>query len=126
MTELLSTLTIVLPVFLVIGLGFALRRTALIDANFLYQLNRLIYYIALPSLLFYKIGTADFGASFNEALVLGLILVIAIGFALSYTWAALRGYPPAVRGTFSQGAFRGNLAYIGLAMVFTGVRHFRH
>ena len=128
MAILLTTLTIVLPVFLVIGLGFALKRTALIDSHFLYQLNRLIYYIALPSLLFYKIGSADFAASFNEALVLGLILTVALGFALSYAWASLRGYPPAVRGTFSQGAFRGNLAYIGLALVFNayGEEGFAH
>jgi len=111
-------LTIVLPVFLVIVLGYLLRRLELIDATFLYQTNRLVYYICLPLLLFYKIGTADFFANFNGALVIGSALAIAAGFLLSYGYAALRGYPPAARGAFSQGAFRGNLAYMGLAIVF--------
>jgi len=110
-------LTIVLPVFLVIALGYLLRRLALIDADFLFQTNRLVYYICLPLLLFYKIGTADFFASFNGALVLGSTLAVAAGFCLSYGYAVLRGYPPAARGAFSQGSFRGNLAYIGLAIV---------
>jgi hypothetical protein len=111
-------LTIVLPVFLVIVLGYLLKRLELIDATFLYQTNRLVYYICLPLLLFYKIGTADFFANFNGALVIGSAMAIAAGFLLSYGYAALRGYPPAARGAFSQGAFRGNLAYMGLAIVF--------
>jgi len=114
----LDILTIVIPVFLVIGLGFVLKRLNLIDDHFLFQTNRLVYYVALPLLLFYKIGTADFFANFNGSLVVGSSLVIAIGFAVSYGYAALRGYAPATRGAFSQGAFRGNLAYIGLAIVF--------
>ncbi len=110
-------LAVVLPVFLVIGLGYFLKRIGLIDSAFLFQTNRLVYYVALPLLLFYKIGTADFFANFNGALVIGASLAIAIGFILSYGYAALRGYPPAARGSFSQGSFRGNLAYIGLAIV---------
>jgi len=111
-------LNIVLPVFLIIGLGYALRRIGLIDADFLFQTNRLVFYVALPLLLFYKIGTADFYTSFNGMLVMVSCLVIVIGFALSYGYASLRGYAPETRGAFSQGAFRGNLAYMGLAIVF--------
>jgi malate permease and related proteins len=111
-------LVIVLPVFLVIGAGSALKLTRLVDAGFLFQLNRIVYYLALPALLFYKISTADFSASFNSTLMIGLIAGTAAGFVLSYAWGVLRAYPPAVRGTFTQGAFRGNIAYIGLAMVF--------
>jgi predicted permease len=118
MSLFLEIITIVLPVFLVIALGYLLKRLGLIDSAFLHQTNRLVYYIALPLLLFYKIGTADFGTSFNGALVVGSSLAISAGFLLSYGYASLRRYPPAARGTFSQGAFRGNLAYIGLAIVF--------
>lgn len=118
MTLFLEIITIVLPVFLVIGLGSLLKRLELIDSAFLHQTNRLVYYIALPLLLFYEIGTSDFRASFNGVLVIGSALAIAAGFLLSYGYASLRRYPPEARGTFSQGAFRGNLAYIGLAIVF--------
>jgi malate permease and related proteins len=111
-------LVIVLPVFLVIVTGTVLKWTRLADAGFLFELNRMVYYLALPSLLFYKISTADFSASFNGALMLGLLISITAGFVLSYGYGALRAYPPSIRGTFSQGAFRGNLAYIGLAIVY--------
>ncbi|TRO81153.1 AEC family transporter [Desulfuromonas acetexigens] len=114
----IDILNIVLPVFLVIALGYGLKRLNLIDQAFLLQTNRLVYYVCLPLLLFYKIGAADFLANFNGALVLGSAAAIAIGFFVSYAYAALRRYPPEARGAFSQGAFRGNLAYMGLAIVF--------
>ena len=109
---------IVLPVFLVIGLGFSLKKTGLVNSEFLFNLNRLIYYIALPALLFYKIATADFFASFNGPLLAALVISTLIIFFLSYGYGSLRGYRPSVHGAFCQGAFRGNLAYIGLAIVY--------
>lgn len=114
----LDILLIVLPVFLVIGLGFCLRWTGLVDSGFILQLNRLIYFIALPALLFYKIAVADFFASFNGLLLIVMLASVFLAFLFSYGYAALRGYAPEVRGSFCQGAFRGNLAYIGLAIVF--------
>jgi predicted permease len=110
-------LTIVLPVFVVIVLGYALKRAGLIDAAFLFQTNRLVYYVCLPLLLFHEIGRADFAASFNGRLVAGSIAAVTITFLASYLYTVLRGYPPAARGVFSQGAFRGNIAYVGLAIV---------
>ncbi|PLX93686.1 MAG: AEC family transporter [Desulfuromonas sp.] len=118
MQLILDIVTIVLPVFLVISLGGALRAWRLIDETFLMQTNRLVYYVCLPLLLFYKIGTADFKSNFNPALVLASAAAIALAFLLSYAYAVWRRYPPAARGAFSQGAFRGNLAYMGLAIVF--------
>lgn len=109
-------LNIVLPVFSVILLGWLLQRFQLIDQTFLQQTNRLVYYVCLPLLLFYKIGTADFFANFNGRLVIGSVVAVMITFCISYLYAGFRHYPPAARGAFSQGAFRGNIAYMGLAL----------
>jgi predicted permease len=109
---------IVLPVFLVVGLGYGVKRSSLLNDSFVFQLNKLVYYLALPSLLFYKIASAEFRTSFNLSLVVGLALVVLVGFCLSYVFAIVRGYAEEVRGTFCQCAFRGNLAYVGLAIVF--------
>jgi len=109
-------INIVLPVFSVIALGWLLRRWGLIDALFLKQTNRLVYYVCLPLLLFYKIGSADFFANFNGRLVVGSIAAVTLTFLVSYTYAVVRGYPNNARGVFSQGAFRGNIAYMGLAI----------
>lgn len=114
----LDILIIVLPVFLVIGLGFGLKMAHLIDASFLYQLNRLVYFLALPALLFHEIARADFSASFNGLMLAGMLAATLLTFFLAYGFAAWRGYPPEACGSFCQGSFRGNIAYIGLAIVF--------
>ncbi|SEA54612.1 hypothetical protein SAMN05660420_02399 [Desulfuromusa kysingii] len=116
MQPFIETLTIVLPIFIVIGLGTLLKQLRLFDEAFLQQTNRLVYVIFLPLLLFHKIGKADFSSSFNAPLVIGSTLVVALGFALAYFYSGKCQYSPAIRGSFSQGAFRGNLAYIGLAI----------
>jgi predicted permease len=121
MSDFFSILNIVLPVFAVIALGTLLKRLGLIDADFLRQTNRLVYYVCLPLLLFYEIGRADFLANFNGRLVVGSILAVTVTFLVSYIYTVVRSYPPAARGVFSQGAFRGNIAYIGLAIVFNAL-----
>lgn len=115
----LTTLNIVLPVFAVMALGVLLRRRGIIGQEFLWQTNRLLYLVLLPLLLFYKIGTANFEASFNLALTLGMLAALSLGAMLSYAMAAWSGYPPEDRGSFSQGAFRGNFAYVGLPIVLS-------
>lgn len=111
-------LLIVLPVFFVTALGFFLKMTKLVDTSFLNQMNKLIYYVALPALLFHKVAKADFSASFNAYLLLGMMLAVVIAFGVSYGYGLLRGYSPKARGAFCQGAFRGNMAYVGLAIAF--------
>ena len=116
MQPFIETITIVFPIFLVIGLGTLLKQLKLFDEAFLQQTNRLVYVVFLPLLLFYKIGKADFSSFFNAPLVIGSTLVIVIGFVLSWYYTGKRQYPAEIRGSFCQGAFRGNLAYIGLAI----------
>jgi len=89
MNLLLEIAAIVLPVFIVMLLGNILRRAGMIDDRFILQSNRLVFNISLPMLLFYKIGTADFTANFNAALLLGAALAILVGFGGSYAYAAM-------------------------------------
>jgi predicted permease len=119
MQAFLTTLNIVLPVFAIIGLGALLRNKGLVDPSFLTQTNRLLYFILLPLLLFYKIGSADFETNFNLNLTLGMLATLSLGAVLSYGLALAFGYSPEDRGSFSQGAFRGNLAYVGLPIVLS-------
>ena len=113
-----TIIEIVLPVFLIIALGYTIRRTGLVDDHFFQQTNGLVFYICLPILLFYSIGTADFSTSFNFRLVLATSAGVASCFLIAYLYGAWRKYPAPVHGSFCQGSFRGNLAYIGLAIVY--------
>ena len=113
-----NVLEIVLPVFVVIGLGYAIRCRGLVDDKFFSQVNLLVYYVCLPLLLIYKIATADFSTSFNFNLVIATSAGVACCFVIAYLYGHWRRFPAPILGSFCQGSFRGNLAYIGLAIIF--------
>lgn len=105
------------PVFVVIALGAVLRRSGFLSESFLRELNRVVYWIALPALLFGKIVSAPAigpaaGKSFAIALA-GTLAAVLIGYAVAL---AMR-VPGRSVGTFVQASFRGNLAYVGLPVV---------
>lgn len=114
----LSLVSIIMPVFLLMGLGYVLRRKMIVGDGFLHDANRLLYLICLPCLLFVKIAAVPLAVSFNAHLVLGSVGALLATFFGAYWFAVLAGYGPSVIGVFSQGAARGNLAYIGLAIIY--------
>lgn len=110
-------LNVVLPVFLIIALGFAIRRIHFVDKVFLDKISHLAYFVAVPSLLVWKIGTASFDLNFNPRLIVGSYAAVAACGAAAYLAARLLRLPPREVGSFTQGSFWGNLTYIGLPIL---------
>jgi len=114
----LNVIEIVLPVFLIIALGYGIRRSELVNDHFFEQVNGLVFYICLPILLFYKISTADFSTNFNISLVFATSSAVGCCFLIAYLYGTWRRFSAPIHGAFCQGSFRGNLAYFGLAIVY--------
>jgi predicted permease len=111
------------PLVLLIGLGAALARVRFLGREFMADLNKLAFWIALPALLFRAaISQAEPGA--DTWRLLAVVLAATFAIALIAWGASLGlGLPKTARGTMMQSAFRGNLAYIGipvLASITTG------
>ena len=115
MAEILKT---ILPIFVIILLGWSLRRLDFMKEGFVKPANRLVYYVAIPAMIFREIAEAELVQHFSLVLVamtlLPLILVALAGLILA------RGIRlPRYRvGSFLQCSFHGNLGYIGLAVAF--------
>ncbi|WP_462323491.1 AEC family transporter [Desulfoplanes sp.] len=116
-----SIVTTILPVFLVMGLGYAIRRKGLVGDTFLADANRLLYYVCLPCLLFVKIAAVPVDMAFNPMLIVGSIGALVLTFGASYGFARMAGYSKGVVGVFSQAGSRGNMAYMGLAVIYYGL-----
>ncbi len=107
------------PVFLLIAVGAVLQLTRLVSADFLKEANRITYWLGLPALLFSQLA-----GSFRDASGAGAMLTVMLGATLlvivaAYGVALLLRVPGAVLGTFVQGGFRGNLAFVGLPVIFS-------
>ena len=109
-----STLT---PIVLVIALGTALRGSGFVTAGLFRETNRLVYWVGLPCLLFYKIA----GTDIQYGIALRICGTLAVGtvacLVLAYVLCWLMRLQRHEQGAFVQGAYRGNLAYVGLPVV---------
>ncbi len=107
------------PVFLLIAVGAVLQLTRLVSADFLKEANRITYWLGLPALLFSQLA-----GSFRDASGAGAMLTVMLGATLlvigaAYAVALFQRVPGAALGTFVQGGFRGNLAFVGLPVIFS-------
>jgi len=111
----MNLINIVLPIFLVIGLGYALRRSSFIPEAMNAWLSRFVFYVAAPALLFHATarGSFEWGTRLPVLLIAGgTTALVALG-----VYAAGRRLPPARRGVLAQGCHRSNTVFIGLPVV---------
>ena len=113
----MQIINILAPVFLIIVLGVLLKRTNFLSAEFVSGLNNLVYWIGLPCLLFYEIVIAKYDGVAAKTTFLVVLGGMAGSIVAGYLIAGLLKIPAGAVGTFVQGAFRGNLMYIGLPIV---------
>lgn len=102
------------PIFGLIVLGHLLRRGSIPSTEFWEVIDRLVYWVLLPSLLFYKMSTAQF-----DARLVGSYTVVVIGAFLASVIIALlsgrlAGFAGPVASSLLQGASRHN-TFISLA-----------
>lgn len=115
---------ILAPILLLVVIGFFLAHLRFLGKAFMDDLNKLVFWIALPALLFRSVAHTDKPGSSTLALLALLFVGTVIIAAAGWLGAGLLRLHPSSKGTLSQSAFRGNLAYIGipvLAYTFEGL-----
>lgn len=114
----MDILTTIIPIFAVIILGWFASVRGFIPSEFLGPANRLVYYIAIPAMIFRSISRSSFTSQFDiKVLVITLLSILAI---FGFAWSA--GLITRIRqrqmSAFVQDSFHGNLGYIGLAVAY--------
>ncbi len=109
----MSIALIIFPIFALILMGGAARRW--MDEAFWRGLERLIYFVFFPALLFHTLSHArmDFGAA-TPMLLVGIAFTV-LGMGLGYLGKFLFRDPPRVFAAAFQCSFRFN-SYVGLAV----------
>ena len=82
---------VVLPVFLLIGFGYAAARAKLLSDDAIDGLMRFSQSFAIPCLLFRSISTLDLSTSFDPGLLLSFYIGAFAGFAAGFA-AARKGF----------------------------------
>lgn len=103
------------PIFVLLALGVWFKRIHLINDSFVEAGSKLVFTVALPSLLFLSISKTQLGETTDFHLVLYAAGISVVSVVLLEFIAYFMIKPPADRGVVVQGAFRSNMGIIGLA-----------
>ena len=108
----------IVPIFVIIILGMVLKARDLLPAGIIGPLNRLVYYIAIPCMIFSAVVRASFRVDFDALLLVGTLVPVCAVFGAAFILGRLLAVRRDQMGTFLQISFHGNLGYIGLAVCF--------
>ena len=115
--NIIFTGNVVAPVFLLIALGYFVKRINVINENFVEITSKFVYSVSLPALVFINITEIDL----SEAIDFNQIIYIyaATLFNFFIVWALSIPFIKDGKNlsVFVQGAFRSNFAIVGFAIV---------
>lgn len=116
-----EVVNVLLPIFAVIALGTVLRQSGFASPQLFRETNRLVYWVALPAFLFYTSAESQLQGDAAARVLAALVGGMAATLALGYLLARLLRLPPPTTAAFVQGAYRSNVAYIGLPISLLAV-----
>ena len=82
MENLVISFNVVMPLFLLIALGYGLKKSNMYDTTVLKTLNKLVFKVFLPVYLFHSIYSKDLSEAFNIKVIVFAIVSVFIWFAL--------------------------------------------
>lgn len=116
MENLIFSLNVTVPIFLLMILGFLLKKLGVIDDVFASKMNKFVFLVPLPVLLFEDLSTVDFAQVWNMKFVLFCFVVtlvcIILAALVSFLW-----HDKSIQGEFIQASYRSSAALIGIAFI---------
>lgn len=114
--DLIFSANVVVPIFLLILLGYFLTRIKLWDEHFLKIANNVCFKVLLPVLLFYNVATANIFEVFNLKLILYVCGCAILIFGIVFFICPLFIKDQKKRGVMIQGTFRSNFLLFGVPL----------
>ncbi len=114
----MTIISTIVPIFIIIFLGLFAKQKGFITPEFLNPANRLVYYIAIPAMIFSSISKAVLKTEMNLIVILVTLGTLAAITAVAWGVSRFLKTTKQSKGSFIQCSFHGNLGYIGLAVAF--------
>ena len=104
----------IVPLFLIIAVGYGVKRLGWIGLEEVRRFNKVTFYTFMPVMLFYNIYISDFSQAVRLPYVL-FVVGMALGMAVvAFGVVLLAEKAPERRGVMIQAAFRSNFVLLGL------------
>ncbi len=106
----------ILPVFAVIAVGAVAGHFERFGERTATVLNDLVYWIALPALIFTSVAGADLSAGIPGSALIASVAVLLVAYALGWLAARLARRPPREANAVGLVAGWGNVGYLGIPL----------
>ena len=106
----------ILPIILLIALGYGLKQIGFLDEIFLKKANAFVFNVALPVLLFYNVYSIESLSALNWSVIGFVMVAILIIFILGMLTVKFCTNDPRKKGVILQCIFRSNFAIIGIPL----------
>ena len=113
---LFTAVNAVVPVVLLILLGYILKQKGFINADFVKIGNKLVFNVCLPCMLFINVYSIESFSSINWNIVIYSVVMLVVIFILGLGSSLMITKVPERRGVILQCTFRSNIAIIGLSL----------
>ncbi len=117
MENLILSLNIVCPVFLLIILGWFLKKRGTMTEEFRAKATTLVFYWALPASLLKQVAESDIVSIFSLNFTLYSLMSVTAVFAATWFLAERLIKDKSQISAIVHGAFRSNFAYVGLPII---------
>lgn len=114
MENLMISANAVLPMCLVMALGYGTRRLGWLRREEISTINKIAFRIFLPCLLYYNVYCSDLSGSFDPLLMAYAVGGVLLTFGLALGYTLLTEKLPERRGVLIQGMFRSNYVIMGI------------
>lgn len=116
MENLIFSLNATIPIFLMMLLGMLFRKLGWMDEVFAAKMNKFVFLVPLPVLLFEQLATVDFSEVWDIKFIIFCFVVTAISITIS-TLISLLWKDRSVKGEFIQATYRSSAALLGIAFI---------
>ena len=117
MENLIFSLNATAPIFALMVLGYLFRRISLIDEKSAGWMNKFVFKVALPVLVFKDLASQDFAGTWNGKFVLFCFIVTSVSIAVIALFSKLVVKDRCKRGEFIQASYRSSAALLGIAFI---------
>lgn len=116
METLVFAINAILPILLLVVIGYILKRRQFLEENWFKKGNKLIFRICLPTMLFVNVYNIETLSQINWSVVLYSEIAILLLFLLGVLLVKLTVADEQQKGVVLQCVFRSNFAIIGLPL----------
>lgn len=117
MSNFIFSINVTIPIFIIILLGYILKRIGFLNDEFVRVINKYVFVVALPVMLFKDIAKTDVREDMNIKFFMFCLIVTISMFMIVWLIAALFLKDKSMLGAFAQGGARGSAAILGVAFV---------